>query len=109
MGVPTWPPQRPANKPTKVRRSRLLPLQEKTPWREAQAQRTSCAPCSRPETSWAARGQPAVALAFQGPAWHAGNVPAKALPFGEAREGEAILDRGFRRREPPLEGGELGS
>lgn len=44
--------------------------------------------------AWRPRGQPVVMLAFQGPVWHVGNVPAKVLAFGKAQKREAFLDRG---------------
>ena len=34
-----------------------------------------------------------VTLAFQGLAWHVGNVPAKVLAFGDAQKREVLLSR----------------
>lgn len=45
-------------------------------------------------SAWRLRGQPVVKLAFQGPAWHVGNVPAKVSTFGDAQKREVFLDRG---------------
>lgn len=39
-------------------------------------------------------GQPVVTLAFQGPVWHVGNVPAKVSAFAEAQKREVCLARG---------------
>ena len=48
-----------------------------------------------------------VTLAFQGLAWHVGNVPAKVLAFGDAQKREVLLSRvvvgmGICRKHPLL-------
>lgn len=58
-------------------------------------------------SAWRLRGQPVVMLAFQGPVWHVGNVPAKVLAFGKAQKREALLDWGgwVSVGSVPFEGG----
>lgn len=61
---------------------------------EAQAQTTSWGASAVPSVfAWRPRGQPVVTLAFQGPAWHVGNVPAKVWASREAQKREVFLDR----------------